>query len=137
MSDSEQKTLFRKLARRAAQLSADKKARDIKILDLLDKSSVAEFVVLSTVESRPQMEAVISEISVKFKQDGYYSLHNDGRGSPQWQVLDYGGLLVHVLMESARVFYGLDKLLHYAKNVPFIDKAVPAAKPRAAAKKHI
>jgi len=134
MSDTDQKAMFKKLARRAAQLAADKKASDIKILDLLEKSAVAEFVVLATVESRPQMDAVASEISMKFKEDGYYTLHAEGRGSQQWQVLDYGGLLIHVLMAPAREFYGLDKLLHYAKSVPFVDKSV-SPKSRAAAKK--
>lgn len=134
MSDTEQKVLFKKLARRAAQLAADKKADDIKILDLLEQSSVAEFVVMVTVGSAPQMAAVISEISMKFKEDGVYSLHSEGRGSPQWQVLDYGGLLIHVMLEPARVFYGLDKLLHYAKVVPFVDKKA-SPKSRAAGKK--
>ena len=132
MTTASQKTLFRKLARRSAQIAADKKAREITILDLVDKSGVAEFVVLATVDSRPQMEAVASDIELKLKEDGYLKLHSEGRGSAQWQVLDFGGLLVHVLVEQARQFYGLDKLYHFAKKVPFIDATPSPAKPRKA-----
>ncbi|NLO91006.1 MAG: ribosome silencing factor [Elusimicrobia bacterium] len=130
MTTASQKTLYRKLARNAAQIAADKKARDIAILDLLDKSAVAEFVVLATVESRPQMEAVAEEISRKFKEEGYPRLHSEGRDSGQWQVLDFGGMLVHILVEQARQFYGLDKLFHFAKKVVFTDAVPSPARPR-------
>jgi ribosome-associated protein len=121
---------FRKLAAAAARLADSKKASDIKISDIADKSDAAYFALLSTVESQPQMRAVEDEISVELKRgEGVHALHRDGLLSRTWKVMDYGGLVVHVFEPSARVFYALDRLYEDCALVDWQDK--PARKPAA------
>jgi ribosome-associated protein len=102
---------FRKLAAAAARLADSKKASDIKIYDIADKSDAAYFALISTVESQPQMRAVEDEVSAGLKRgEGAYALHRDGLMSRTWKVMDYGGLVVHIFEPSARAFYALDRL---------------------------
>ncbi|MDQ7773026.1 MAG: ribosome silencing factor [Elusimicrobiales bacterium] len=121
---------FRKLAAAAARLADSKKASDIRIYDIADKSDAAYFALIATVESQPQMRAVEDEVSVGLKRaEGVHALHRDGLLSRTWKVMDYGGLVVHVFEPSARAFYALDKLYDGCGQVDW--EAKPARRPAA------
>jgi ribosome-associated protein len=124
------KSDFKKLALKAAAAGDDKKAGGVRVLDLCGRSTLADFVVLMTVESPPQLEAVEEEISLRLKREGSYCLHRDGARSKTWKVLDYGGVLVHVLDARAAEFYAIDSVYPEAKPVEWRGApAVPAKKP--------
>lgn len=121
---------FRKLAAAAARLADSRKAADIKVYDIADRSDAAYFALISTVESQPQMRAVEDEISVGLKRaEGVHALHRDGLLSRTWKVMDYGGLVVHIFEPSARAFYALDRLYDGCGLVDW--QAKPARRPAA------
>jgi len=124
---------FRKMAVMAARAADAKKAEEINLLDVSETSPLADFMLIATVDSVPQMEAVEYGISTILKEEGIYKLHQEGRESSTWRVLDYGGCMVHLLTPDMRIFYGLDKIYHMGKPVKW---AAPAKKPakKAAAK---
>jgi len=126
---------FRRMAVMAARAADDKKAEEINLLDVSETSPLADFMLIATVDSVPQMEAVEYGISTVLKDEGVYKLHQEGRESATWRVLDYGGCMVHLLTPDMRVFYGLDKIYHMGKPVKWA--APPAKKPakKTAAKK--
>lgn len=127
---------YRKIAVKAAEAGDDKKAEGVRVLDLCGRSTLADFVVLMTVESAPQLEAVEEEISVRLKREGTYCLHRDGMRSKNWRVLDYGGVLVHVFDAKAAEFYSIEKVYSDARPVEWqAAPAAPAAKRPAPAKK--
>ena len=91
----------------AARLADEKKAENIKLLDLGGLSSLCDFVLIMTATSKPHLEAVEEEISKKLKEIGVYKTNRDGADSVQWRVSDYGGFLVHIMTQEARVYYAL------------------------------
>ncbi len=99
----------------AARLADDKKAENIKVIDLCGLSSLCDFVLIATATSKPHLDAVEEEISKKLKEEGYYKSNRDGGDSNQWRVSDYGGFLVHVMTQEARDFYALDKIFSSGK----------------------
>ena len=123
----------KKIAIKAALSGDSKKASPVRVFDLCGRSSLADFVVLLTVESGPQLDAVEEEVQVRLKQDGAYCLYRDGMRSKNWKVLDYGGVLVHIFDGKAAEFYSIDKLYGDYKPVQW-DDAAPAAKTPAAAR---
>lgn len=125
---------FRKLAVQAARLADSKKAENVKIYHIAESSTLADYAVLATVDSPPQLETVEYEITKKFKEGGVFRLHRDGMESGVWRVVDYGGLLVHIVTAQAREFYGLDRIYHLAKEVRWLARrpAAPAAAKRRA-----
>lgn len=125
---------FRAVAKTAQAAADDKKARQIRIYDTGGTSGVADYFLLATVDSAPQMNAVEAEIDRRVKADhGLDPLRRDGRSSAQWQVLDYGGLVVHLMTEKARVFYGLERLWEHARALEAAPKKSTRA-PRSAGK---
>lgn len=114
----------------AARLADEKKAENIKLIDLGGLSSLCDFVLIMTATSKPHLEAVEEEISKKLKELGYYKSNRDGGDSLQWRVSDYGGFLVHIMTQEARDFYALDKIFSFGSEVDFTKpvKKAPAKK---------
>ena len=106
----------------AARLADEKKAENIKLIDLGGLSSLCDFVLIMTATSKPHLEAVEEEISKKLKELGYYKSNRDGADSLQWRVSDYGGLILHLMTEEARAYYALDKMFGFAKLIPTVLK---------------
>jgi ribosome-associated protein len=117
---------FRSLGILAARLADGKKATDINLRHVGEMSPLADYVMLATVESRAQMEAVQESIRLDFKELEYHMIHRDGLDSDHWRVLDYGGLLIHLMQPKARDFYALDKLFNEGRRVPWEPRESPA-----------
>lgn len=130
----QQGKLFKTIATRAARAADDKKGEDIRLLHTRPISSVADYMLIVSVTSPNHMKAVEEEVRMALKSGGEHAIHRDGRKSDVWRVLDYGGLLVHIMHPKAREFYALDKLFHDAKVVRWI-LAKPKAKPKTKTKK--
>ena len=119
----------------AARLADEKKAENIKLLDLGGLSSLCDYVLIMTATSKPHLEAVEEEISKKLKEVGVYKTNRDGADSVQWRVSDYGAFLVHIMTQEARDFYALDKIFSFGSEVDFTQKPVKKAVKKAPAKK--
>ncbi len=112
------KVNFLTLARQAARIAEDKKSDDVVILNVRRLTPIADYFVIATVHSAPQMNAVAGSIEQEFKKENApRPIHRDGKGSASWSVLDYGGLIVHVMSPEAREFYSLEKIWAEARTV--------------------
>ncbi len=109
------------IALAAARAASDKKAENIRILDLRKISSFADFFVICTGTSDPHLKAISSEIREKLRDELGLTGHADGFPASQWVVLDYHGVLVHVFQPDKRSFYDLESLWRDAPELPFED----------------
>lgn len=117
---------FMEAARFAAVCCDDKKALDILVADVTRLLSLADFYVLATVESSTQLQALQDHIDFRVKQEfGINPVRQDGSGSSQWRVMDYGGFVVHIMHRTAREFYGLERLWEGARPVEWQSVAAP------------
>lgn len=117
---------FQKIAVLAARAAYDKKGEEITLLNVRMISGVADYLLIVTVTSPAHLDAVETSVSDLMESAGIEVRHRDGSHSALWRVLDYGGLLVHLMHAEARSFYGLDKLFHDAPKA----KWMPAEKKR-------
>jgi ribosome-associated protein len=111
------RSVFRELAKAAARAAAEKKAVDLVLLDVRQESDLADYILLASADSSVQMRAVSESVSDHLAESGVRLIHREGRARDRWMALDYGGLVVHVLMAEARAFYRLDSLWEKAKPV--------------------
>lgn len=132
---SNNKAGFKKIAIAAARAGDDKKASPVKVFDLAGTSPLADYAVLMTVESGPQLDAVEEEVQVRLKHEGIYCLHKDGMRSRNWKVLDYGGTLVHICDAKAGEFYAIERLFDRCKPVEWEEKPAAAPAPAPAPEK--
>lgn len=114
------------IALAAARAASDKKATDIRILDLRKISSFADYFVICTGTSEPHLKAISSEVRERLREDLGLTAHADGFPVSQWVVLDYSGVLVHIFLPDKRSFYDLESLWKDAPSVHFEDAPAPA-----------
>lgn len=102
---------FRKAALAAARAADDKKSTHIKLYDVRRSSTLADYYLVATVESAPHSSAVQDEIERSLQTLlGTVGHRRDGHARTHWRVLDYGGLVVHLMNDSARTFFDLERL---------------------------
>lgn len=98
------------LARKVADLALDKKAYDIKILDLRKLSSVCDYFVICSADVDVQVKAIADHITDELRKQGERCWHSEGFDSLRWVLLDYVDVVVHVFIRDVREFYGLEDL---------------------------
>jgi ribosome-associated protein len=98
------------LAEAIAEILDSKKARDIKILHVEDKTVIAEYFVLCTGNSSTQVKALAGEVEYRTEQRGLSPYSVEGRDNNSWILLDYSNVIVHIFSREAREFYNLEKL---------------------------
>lgn len=113
---------YKRIATLAARAASDKKAEALVLLHTRPVSGVADYVLIATCTSAPHIEAVEDNIKKVLKDEGRLPGHRDGRLSSRWRVLDYGGLLVHLMHPEAREHYRLDSVFAGAKKVRWEEK---------------
>lgn len=107
----------KELASVAARAADDKKGEDIRLLHVTSVCALADYMLIVSAGSPAQLEAIQEKIEMELEGEGETPLHRDGRSSEVWRVLDYGGLLIHLMHPLARDFYALEKLYHGAREV--------------------
>lgn len=100
----------RQIADAIFEVLDSKKARDIKVVAVADKTIIADFFVLATGNSSTQVRALADEVEYKLGLWGLDAAHVEGRESGSWRALDYSSVIVHIFDREAREFYNLDKL---------------------------
>ena len=104
-----------KKARRIVEISSDKLASDITLLDMSGVSSLADYFVIVSGESARQLAAVSDEIERSLKKEGVSPLRREGAAVSGWMLLDYGDVIVHIFSSPERGYYKLDDLWSLAK----------------------
>lgn len=90
--------------------AANKKAKDIRILDIRGISPIADYFVICSGGSSIQVRAIADEIEEKMGEQQLQPLHKEGYDSARWILLDYGNVIVHIFHQEDREFYDLERL---------------------------
>lgn len=99
------------LAAHAVNAMADKKAKDITVIDLRDVSNMADFFVVGTGESDLQVRAVANGVMDRIEEEcDERPWKREGLDHLRWVLLDYVDLVVHVFLPSRREHYRLERL---------------------------
>lgn len=113
---NENKSLDAKtLAYKIANLSLEKKAKQIAVIDLNGKTSIADFFVLMSGESDTQIKAIADHIIKQLKDENVRVYHKEGYHSLRWVLIDYVDVVAHIFKPEIREFYGLERLWGDAK----------------------
>lgn len=107
----------RELAEFAVKTLDAKKARDIKLLRIEDKTVLADYFVICGGGSNTQVRALAGEVEEKLEEMDIKPLHLEGYNEASWTVLDYGSVIVHIFCREAREFYKLEKLWSDAEDI--------------------
>ena len=98
------------VARRAADLALDKKAYDVKILDLRGISSICDYFVICSADVDVHVKAVTDHLTAGLADAGLRCWHREGYEHLRWILLDYVDIVVHIFQKEIREFYNLESL---------------------------
>ena len=104
-----------------AKLMEDGKGNDVTLLDISGLNSWTDYFVIVTVNSSAHWQGLYKQIKEYIKENDL-EIHVTNRKSPDgddWNLIDLGAIVVHLMSESARTFYDLEKLWHAGKTIDF------------------
>ena len=88
----------------------DIKAEDTVTIDLTDKTSIADTMVVTSGRSNRHVNAVADRVIEGFKQAGISDVHVEGMPNCDWVLIAAGDVIVHVFRPEVRAFYSLEKM---------------------------
>lgn len=93
----------------------EKKAIDPVILDLNGVSGVTDYFLICSGNSTVQVRAIADNISDKLKEKNLPAIVKEGYADGRWILMDFGNIVVHIMYQTEREFYALEKLWHDAR----------------------
>ena len=110
----------KELAVACARAAEEIKAENIRVWDLRGLSSVTDYMVVCSGSSMPQLRAILREVSGKVEErHGVRPVHIEGKADSRWVVLDFIDVMVHVMHDESRGYYGLEELWKDAGEIPW------------------
>ena len=88
----------------------DGKAENIVTIDLDEKSSMGDFMVIATGRTDRHVAAIAEQLQRKLKDEGFGNPRIEGEKQCDWVVVDTGAIIVHVFRPEVREFYNLEKM---------------------------
>ena len=86
------------------------KALDIVTIDLKDKSSMADYMIIASGTSSRHLQSLSEQVLEKLKDNGIKNSKIEGKESNEWKLVDGIDLIVHIFNPEKRKFYELEKI---------------------------
>lgn len=103
----------------AARSLEDKKALDILLLDVSEITTIADYFIIATGESKRQIKACSDHIDEVLSSKGVNEHNVEGISNLEWVLMDYGDIIIHIFDKEARLHYGLERLWGDAPRVDY------------------
>lgn len=94
----------------SARAAIDKKAENVKILDLTELSGFTDYFVIASGMSDRQVQAIADSVDGAMESSGKSSISSEGYSEGRWVLMDYGDIVVHVFLDALREYYDLETL---------------------------
>lgn len=108
------------LAKEIAEAADDKKAADIVLLNVSSISYLADYFVIATGFSTTQVKAICDSVEQQLEEKyQVVPLRVQGKTDGRWVVIDYGEVIVHILMEEEREYYDLEAFWGHAERAEY------------------
>lgn len=110
------------LVKKIEQLLDDKKAVDIEVLSIAEKTVLADYFVICSGTSTTHIKSLAEEVEYVLKtEDSIIPAHIEGEETSRWILLDYKDVVVHVFHPEERAEYSLEQLWNMKKPDPMIE----------------
>lgn len=105
------------MARLAIQTLEDKKAEDIKVIDISEVSVLADYFIIANGTNRSQIQALADHVEEQLGRAGLHMKQIEGYDSANWVLMDFGDIIIHVFDRENRLFYDLERIWRDGKQV--------------------
>ena len=105
------------LARIAIAALEEKKAEDIRVIDISEVSVLADCFIIANGSNGPQIQALSDEVSEKMEKAGAVLKQIEGYDNASWVLLDFGDVIIHIFNQEYRLLYDLERIWRDGKQV--------------------
>lgn len=105
------------IAKEIVKALDEKKAEDIKTLDISNVSVMADYFIIASGNNRNQLQAICDNVIEKLHKTGHDLKQVEGYDTANWILMDYGDVIVHIFDKENRLFYDLERIWSDGKEV--------------------
>lgn len=107
----------KEMVKLAVKALEDKKAQDIKIIDISGVSVLADYFIIASGTNRNQVQAMADNVEEELGRAGFPSKQIEGYNTANWILMDFQDIIVHVFDSENRLFYDLERIWRDGKEV--------------------
>lgn len=98
------------IARLVIDALEDKKAADIKVIDISQLTVIADYFIIAGGSNRSQIQALSDNVTEKLGRAGHPLKQMEGYDTANWVLMDFGDVIVHVFDRENRLLYDLERI---------------------------
>lgn len=100
----------KEMAKIAFHALDEKKGEDIRIIDISQVSTIADYFIIANGNSNSQVNALVDNIEEQMGKAGFDCNQREGYNTGAWVLLDFGDVIIHVFDKENRSFYNLERI---------------------------
>ena len=112
----------KEMAKIAYAALEEKKAEDIRVLDISGVTVVADYFVIANGSNPNQVQALVDNVQEKLYKAGYEMKQLEGYRQGGWVLIDFNDIIVHVFDKENRAFYDLERIWKDGKEIEFTEE---------------
>ena len=101
---------IKKLKNELEKILSDNKAIEVKSIDLKDKTSIADFMIVASGNSSRHIQALSEILLEELKKKGIENCRLEGHSSNEWKLIDAIDIIIHIFHPEKRKFYNLESM---------------------------
>lgn len=111
----------KEIARKAFMLLDEKKAQDIKVIDISKISVIADYFIITGGANERQVKALADNVEEKLGKEGIIPKSIEGYHNANWILMDYGDVIIHIFNQEDRLFFDLERIWKDGQDVGIAD----------------
>lgn len=105
------------MAKTACDALAEKKAEELRVIDISEISPIADYFIIATGTNTNQLQSMVDAVDEKLTDAGHRAKQIEGNRSSSWILMDYGDIIVHLFSKEDRLFYNLERIWTDGKKI--------------------
>ena len=115
--------ISREMAKTACRALSEKKAEDLRVIEISEISPLADYFIIATGSNTNQIQAMVDAVDEALTKQEHQVKQIEGNRNSSWVLMDYGDIIVHIFSQEDRLFYNLEKIWTDGKRIEVEDLA--------------
>ena len=115
--------ISREMAKTACRALSEKKAEDLRVIEISEISPLAYYFIIATGSNTNQIQAMVDAVDEALTKEEHQVKQIEGNRNSSWVLMDYGDIIVHIFSQEDRLFYNLEKIWTDGKRIEVEDLA--------------
>lgn len=111
----------KEMTKLAIQALQDKKAQDIRIIDISEVSVIADYFIIAGGSNKNQIQALCDNVQETLGRAGYPEKQTEGYNTANWILMDFGDVIIHIFDRENRLLYDLERIRRDGRQVDLVE----------------